>query len=218
MRRLLGLSALVLAVAAPLGAQAYRYPAFQPTRVAEREYNFALVDVDSGGSGGTGLIFQWREGLGNPRAQFTLDAGFADPDAAGSDARLILGGGFAYQMLRERQDMPFDIVFTGGVGASFGDNVTLVRIPFGVAAGHRFPIEGKFAITPYVHPRLSIDYTSRDTRAGNVSDTKTKLNLDIDLGGSLEINEQMQLRLALLLGDGDAIGLSFAWTPRGLRR
>lgn len=214
MRRLLGLSALVLAVAAPLGAQAYVYPAFQPTRVAEREYNFALVDI--GGGGGTGLIFQWREGLGNPRTQFTLDAGFADPDAAGSDARLILGGGFAYQMLRERQDMPFDMVFTGGVGASFGDNVTLVRIPFGVAAGHRFPIEGKFAITPYVHPRLSIDYISFDTPAGNVSDTE--LNLDIDLGGSLEINEQMQLRLALLLGDGDAIGLSFAWTPRGLRR
>ena len=213
-RRILGLSAIALAFAAPLGAQAYVYPAFQPTRVAEREYNFALVDI--GGGGGTGLIFQWREGLGNPRTQFTLDAGFADPDAAGSDARLILGGGFAYQMLRERQDMPFDMVFTGGLGASFGDNVTLIRIPFGVAAGHRFPIEGKFAITPYVHPRLSIDYISIDTPFGNVSDTE--LNLDIDLGGNFEINEQMQLRLALLLGDGDAIGLSFAWTPRGLRR
>ena len=213
-RRILGLSAIALAFAAPLGAQAYVYPAFQPTRVAEREYNFALVDI--GGGGGTGLIFQWREGLGNPRTQFTLDAGFADPDAAGSDARLILGGGFAYQMLRERQDMPFDMVFTGGLGASFGDNVTLIRIPFGVAAGHRFPIEGKFAITPYVHPRLSIDYISIDTPFGNLSDTE--LNLDIDLGGNFEINEQMQLRLALLLGDGDAIGLSFAWTPRGLRR
>ena len=213
-RRILGLSAIALAFAAPLGAQAYVYPAFQPTRVAEREYNFALVDI--GGGGGTGLIFQWREGLGNPRTQFTLDAGFADPDAAGSDARLILGGGFAYQMLRERQDMPFDMVFTGGLGASFGDNVTLIRIPFGVAAGHRFPIEGKFAITPYVHPRLSIDYISIDTQFGNLSDTE--LNLDIDLGGSLELNEQMQIRLAALLGDADAIGISFAWTPRGLRR
>jgi hypothetical protein len=213
MRRLLGLSALALAIAAPLGAQAYVYPAFQPTRVAEREYNFALVDISQGG--GTGLIFQWREGLGNPRAQFTLDAGFADPDAAGADTRLILGAGFAYQMLRERQDMPFDMVFTGGVGASFGNDVSLIRIPVGVAVGHRFPLEGNFAITPYVHPRLSIDRVSIDLPGGNVSDTE--LNLDIDLGASFEINSQMQVRLAALLGDGDAIGLSFVWTPRGLR-
>jgi hypothetical protein len=212
-RRILGLSALALAIAAPLGAQAYVYPAFQPTRVAEREYNFALVDISGGG--GTGLIFQWREGLGNPRAQFTLDAGFADPDAPGADARLIIGGGFAYQMLRERQDMPFDMVFTAGVGGSFGDNVSLIRIPIGVAVGHRFPLEGNFAITPYVHPRLSIDRISFDTPGGNFNDTE--LNLDIDIGASLEINSQMQVRLAALLGDGDAIGLSFAWTPRGLR-
>ncbi len=221
-RRILGLSAIALAFAAPLGAQAYFYPAFQPTRVAEREYNFALADIGNGGGtgfnfpGGTGLIFQWREGLGNQRAQFTMDAGFVDHDAAGADARLILGAGFAYQLLRERQDMPFDMVFASGIGMSFGDNVTTLKVPVGVAIGHRFPIEGKFAITPYVHPRLSIDYISIDTQFGNLSDTE--LNLDIDLGGNFEINEQMQLRLALLLGDGDAIGLSFAWTPRGLRR
>ena len=225
-RRILGLSAIALAFAAPLGAQAYFYPAFQPTRVAEREYNFVLADNGNGnGIGnvggnidgtGTGLIFQWREGLGNQRAQFTMDAGFADPDAVGADARLILGAGFAYQLLHERQDMPFDMVFASGIGMSFGDNVTTLKVPVGVAIGHRFPIEGKFAITPYVHPRLSIDYISIDTQFGNLSDTE--LNLDIDLGGSLELNEQMQIRLAALLGDADAIGISFAWMPRGLRR
>lgn len=211
-RRILGLSALALAIAAPLGAQAYVYPAFQPTRVAEREYNFALVDIDGGG--GTGLIFQWREGLGNPRAQFTMDAGFSDPDVAGLDTRFIIGGGFAYQMLREKQDMPFDVVFTGNIGASFGNDVTLLRIPVGVAVGHRFPIEGNFAITPYVHPRLSIDRISGDA----VPNSDTEVNLDIDIGGSFEFNSQMQARLAFLLGDGDAIGVSFVWTPRGLRR
>lgn len=210
-RRILGLSAIALAFAAPLGAQAYVYPAFQPTRVAEREYNFALVDIGNGG--GTGLIFQWREGLGNQRAQFTMDAGFADPDAAGADARLILGAGFAYQLLREREDMPFDMVFASGIGMSFGDDVTTLKVPIGVAVGHRFPLEGRVAITPFVHPRLSIDHFSIDNGPSD-----TELNLDVDIGGSLELNERMQIRLAALLGDGDAIGLSFAWTPRGLRR
>ncbi len=214
MRRLLGLSALLLLVAAPAGAQAFYYPAFQPTRVAEREYNFALADIDDGG--GTGLVFQWREGLGNPRAQFTLDVGIADPDADGADSRFMLGAGFGYQLTREREDMPFDMVLTGNVGASFGNDLTIIRVPVGVAVGHRFPIEGNFAITPYVHPRLSIDHVSLDTPGGDFSDTE--VNLDLDLGGQFEINPQMAIRLAILMGEGDAIGLSFAWTPRGLRR
>jgi hypothetical protein len=84
-------------------------------------------------------------------------------------------------------------------------------VPIGVAVGHRFPLEGKFAITPFVHPRLSIDRV----KVGSVSDTDT--NIDIDIGGSFEITEQMQVRLAATLGNGDAVGVSFVWLPRGLR-
>ena len=42
-------------------------------------------------------------------------------------------------------------------------------------------------------------------------------NVDVDLGASFEINRQMQARLAVTFGDADALGLSFVWTPRGLR-
>lgn len=210
-----GLAALALLAAAPLGAQAYFYPSFQPSRVAEREYNFAIVDV--GGGGGTGIVVQWREGLGNQRAQFTLDAGFVDPDAAGADTRLVIGGGFAYQMLRERNDQPFDLVFTAGLGISPGDNITFLRVPVGVVAGHRFPLEGNFAITPYVHPRLSYDRVSFDAPGGG-SASDSDLNLDVDIGANFEFNRQFAVRLSAVLGDRDAVGLSLAWTPRGLRQ
>ena len=119
----------ILVLPLSLAAQAGFYPAFQPTRVAEREYNFGLVDWD----GGTGLLFQWREGLGNARSQFTADIG------------------------------------------------------------------------------LSIDRIA----AGGFDDTDT--NIDIDIGGMFEISERMQLRLAATLGNGDAVGVSFVWLPRGLR-
>jgi hypothetical protein len=211
MRRILGLLALLLAVSAPLQAQAFAYPAFQPTRVAEREYNFAIADLDGNG---TGLVFQWREGLGNPKLQFTLDAGFVDFDGP-VDGLLMLGGALNYQLARSTADMPFDLVFTGGLGFSTSDNLSVIRIPIGVAAGHRFALDGNFAITPFVHPRLSVDRVSIDTPAGDVSDTET--NIDFDIGANFEINPRMALRLAALLGDSDAIGLSFAWTPRGLR-
>jgi hypothetical protein len=210
LRRIAALSALVLAAAAPLQAQAYVYPALQPSRIAEREYNFALADMGDGF--GTGLIFQWREGLGNPKLQFTLDAGFADPDAPNADARLLIGGGLAYQLTSATTDMPFDIVLAGGLGLTTGDDVTTVRVPFGAAIGHRFPLEGDIAITPFVHPRLSWDRISFN---GN-SDSDT--NLNVDIGANFEFKPQMAIRVAAALGDDDAVALSFAWTPKGLRK
>lgn len=209
MRKPLLLAAALLVAPLALGAQASTYPSFQPTRVAEREYNFGLADFD----GGTALLVQWREGLGNPKLQFTADAGIADGNG---DSGLIIGGSFHYQLTQASAEMPFDMVLGGGLGFTLFDDVTILRIPFGVAIGHRFPLEGKFAITPFVHPRLSLDRVSVDTPGGNVSDSET--NLDIDIGGSFELNEQMQIRLAATLGDGNSVGFAFAWLPRGLRR
>lgn len=210
MRRFLGLSALVLAAAAPLAAQAYGYPAMQNSRISEREYNFVLAD---GGGSGTALVFQWREGLGNPKWQFTMDAGFADPDDVASETRLIVGGGFGFQLTQATSDMPFDIVLAGGLGAAFGDDVTRLRLPFGASIGHRFPLEGTFAISPFVHPRLSWNRIS-----GTGTTTRSDTNLDLDIGANFEISPQMAVRIAAGLGDAEAIGVSFAWTPRGLRK
>ena len=197
----------VLALPLALSAQAGPTPAFQPTRVAVREYNFALADYE----GGSALLFQWREGLGNPRAQFTADLGLADFDGPNDDGALIIGGSFHYQIMNASSDVPFDMVFGAGLGLTAGDGFSFLRIPVGVAVGHRFPLEGKFAITPFVHPRLSIDRFSSDL----FDDTET--NIDVDLGAAFEINPQMQARLALTVGNAEAIGLSFAWMPRGLR-
>lgn len=206
-RRILGFSAIALAFAAPLGAQAAFYPSMQPTRIAEREYNFMLADGDGVG---TAIVFQWREGLGNQKLQFTLDAGFADPDFG--DTRLLIGAGLARQMTRASGDMPFDIVLTGGVGFNTGDDINIIRIPVGVGFGHRFPLEGKLAISPFVQPRLSWNRLSV-SGGGSTSDTE----LEVDIGANLELNERMAVRLSAVLGDADAIGISFAWTPRGLR-
>ncbi len=206
--RKLSLAFVALLILPPsLAAQAGFYPAFQPTRVAEREYNFGLVDWD----GGTGLLFQWREGL-NSRSQFTADVGLSDGDGpADGDGAIILGGSFHYQLMRANSELPFDMVFGAGLGLTAGDDYNVFRIPVGVAIGHRFPLEGKYAITPYVHPRFSIDRVS----AGPANDTDT--NIDIDIGGMFELNERMQIRMAATLGNGDAVGVSFVWLPRGLR-
>ena len=209
LRRFVGLSALALIAAAPLGAQAYAYPSLQPSRIAEREYNFALADA---GNAGTAFVFQWREGLGNPKLQFTLDAGFADPEAAAADTRLILGGGLHYQLTSATSEMPFDIVLGGGLGFTTGDDITTVRVPFGAVFGHRFALDNQLAISPFVGPRLSWNRVSFD----GFSDSDTQL--DVDIGANFEFKPQMAVRVAAALGDDDAVAISFAWTPRGLRK
>ena len=201
--------------ASDLGAQAWSYPSFQQPRVVEREFNFGVADA-----GGTALIFQWREGL-SPRSQWGLDAGFADRDGDDGDGVFILGGSFAYQITQARDDLPLDFLLTTGIGIGITDPGNLLRIPVGVSVGHEFELEQGMALTPYVHPRLSIDYCGD---CGGGDDSETELGVDFDIGVNFRINQTLALRFSALFGgsdlfgDKDGIGLSLAWTPLGLNR
>lgn len=209
LRRSFGLVAALILVsaplAAPLAAQAFGYPAMQPATITAREYNFVLAD---GGANTTVLAFQWREGLGNPKSMFVLDAGVAD---FGNETALFVGGGLGYQLARASSEMPFDILLTGSAGIGFADNVNYLRIPLGASLGRRFDVEGGFAIAPFVHPRLG--YVRASGGGTSASDT----DLEIDIGANFEFNPRMAVRLSLSMADSDAVGLSFVWTPQGLR-
>jgi hypothetical protein len=179
-----------ISMAADANAQAWHYPAFQPPTIATREFNFAIA---GGGDYGTSGLFQWREGIG-PDTHFSLDVGFADPDFG--DAGFLIGGGIGQRILRSTPDTPIDVIFTGGVYGEFGSNMSFFRIPIGAVVGHRFPIEGsKTAITPYVHPRISLDACVSDCHG---LDTKVKLNFDI--GADFEVTPKLSLRGAILVG------------------
>ena len=208
------LAVLILAPSVAL-AQSYTYPAFQPATLVDREYNFAAADA---GRTGTTLLFQWREGVA-PRWQLGVDAGLADPDGNAS-TRLVLGGHVAREIARSTADFPFDVALTGGVGFSSVDGRSVVRVPLGVSVGHRFELDGGMSLAPFVHPRLSFDRCN-DCVAGSAD---SKLNVDVDLGLSLQMTSQVALRVAAIaggsdyLGSGNGVGLSIAWTPKGLRK
>ncbi|HEY3286964.1 MAG TPA: hypothetical protein VGJ96_07560 [Gemmatimonadaceae bacterium] len=195
--------------------QSYTYPSFQLPTLVEREYNFAAADA---GRAGTSLLFQWREAV-SPLWQLGVDAGLADPDGNAS-SRLVLGGHVARELTRATTDFPFDVALTGGIGFSGVDGHNVLRIPVGASIGHRFPLDGDMSVTPFVHPRLSFDRCN-DCRAGNAD---RKLNVAIDVGGSLQMTEQVALRIVATaggsdyLGSGNGLGLSVAWTPKGLRK
>ena len=208
--------AAVFAAPAAAGAQAWAYPAFQPPRVMTREFNFGVADA---GHAGTSLVFQWREGL-SPRSQLSLDVGFADPDGEGN-GKFLLGGQFAGLLTEAKADMPLDFLGTVGLNMALGDGGNLVRVPFGVSIGHRFELDEGFAITPYAHPRISLDICSDCSKSG---DNETDLGIDFDLGVNFEVTRQLSFRVSALFGgsdtfgDSDGFGISLAWSPPGLSR
>jgi hypothetical protein len=215
---------VLLAVAAAFalpgtaGAQAWAYPSFQPPRVMDREFNFGVADA---GRAGTSLVFQWREGL-SQRSQISFDLGFADPDGEGN-GKLLLGGQFAGMLADPKAEMPLAFLGTVGINMALGGGSNLVRIPVGVSIGHRFALDEPFAITPYVHPRVSLDLCS-DCGGRDNQDGETDLGVDFDLGVNFEVTRQLSFRASVVFGgsdtfgDSDGFGISLAWTPPGLSK
>jgi hypothetical protein len=208
--RCAAVAALALAPLATAGAQTF-YPSFQPPIIVGREYNVAVADGDIG----TSLLFQWREGW-SPVSQLSFDVGVLDPDARGADVQLLLGGTYARQLARSSADLPLDLLLTVGADALMGDTF-LLDVPVGISVGHRFPLEGGLAITPYLHPRVALQYCSE---CGPDGDSDTDLGVAFDLGANFEVSPRLSLRASFLFGDddADAIGFGVAWRPVGLRR
>jgi hypothetical protein len=212
----LTLGALVAAftVTERADAQASSYPSMQVPTASTRDYTAAV----SGGTGTTAL-FQWREAW-QPRRHWQLDAGLVD--RKGSDnLSLFVGGGIGQEIARARGDQPLDLLFTAGAGAAFGGGSTLVRIPVGVSIGHTFALEQGLALTPYVHPRASLDLANGGGRNGG---SQSEVSLNFDLGVNLQVNAQFAVRAAAAFtgsefgGAQDTFAVGFNWTPAPLVR
>lgn len=203
-------------VAAPsaVEAQAYNYPSLQTPRASTRDYTAGIV-----GGAGTTFLFQWREGLSNT-LHWQLDAGFADPEG-GVDPLLFVGGSLGKELTRARTDQPLDVLFTAGVGAAFGGNATVFRVPLGVSVGHTFELDQGMSLTPYVHPRLSVDACGS---CGRENESRTNLSANFDIGGHWQVNRQFGVRVSAsfsgsdLVGTDESVAIGFNWKPAGLAR
>lgn len=201
---------LCCVMSTPALAQAWNYPSFHHPHIMAREFNFGVATA--GRFAGTSLVFQWREGIA-VGSEFNVDVGIADPGSELS-TRLLLGGGYAHRLMHAATGDPLDMLLTAGLYGAFGDGANLYRIPVGVTLGYRFDLEGDFAITPYTHPRVSIDMFDGDSEIG----------INFDLGADFELSRQLSLRVSAIFGGGvfrgnsDGFGLSVAYKPGGLRR
>ncbi len=212
----LTLGALVAAAAVTerADAQAFHYPSLQVPTASTRDYTAALV-----GGPGTTALFQWREGFA-PRRHWQLDAGLADRQGS-ENLSLFVGGAIAQELTSATNDQPLDLLFTAGAGIAFGGGSSLIRIPVGVSIGHTFELDQGMAITPFVHPRASVDVSSG---GGPNGDGQSEVSLNFDLGASFKVNSQFAVRVSGgftgsdLVGGKDSFAVGFTWTPAPLAR
>ena len=198
--------AVVALGASTASAQAWHYPTLQMPEVSSRDFTFLVA---GGGDYGTSGVAQWREGLASD-VMLNFDVGIATPT---DNTMFLVGAGLGYQLMRSTQETPIDLMLTGGLYGAFGDQ-SFVRIPVGVVAGHRFPLGGELAVTPFVSPRLSIDAC-----ASSCHGLGTDLKLNFDIGAGLDITKTIGLRAALTIGGvsaGDsrtAFGIGLTYRP-----
>ena len=208
---------MMLSTVAPTArAQAWDYPSFQQSHVVNREFSADLADA---GADGVSFLLQWREQIEPFQQQFSVDLGVASPNRRNSIG--FFGGTYAYQLMSQSVEQPIELLGTAGANFAFGSSATVIRLPFGVSAGHRFPIQGGFALTPYVHPRLAVEFCND---CGTNGRGRSDLGLGFGFGANFEVNPQIALRIDTSFGFSsiasrdDAIGLGVAWSPLGLRK
>lgn len=118
---------------------------------------------------------------------------------------ITVGAEFFGGLNRAGPSFPLDVSWTLGAGASFVDDVVLFSVPLGLSVGARLSA-GQLALTPYVHPRLSVDVFANDDFS------ETDLSIPVDLGVDIALGQRAIFRVGATLGDRghEALGIGLA--------
>jgi hypothetical protein len=193
-------AALALALASPgaARAQSWESPAFFAPRPGD---DVGIHAIDAKGAD-LGLMAIWRQA---GAINLGVRAGLG---GRSGDRTILLGGELSGLLLEPEPGRALAAAWLVGAGASF-DGTTWLRIPVGVSVGARLGAAG-FAVTPYAHPRVSLDYVAHE-RIDDVETTSTEINIDVDLGAELEAGARWLIRAAVTLGDQEAFGFGLAY-------
>jgi hypothetical protein len=191
---------LIAAATAPAAAQAWDNPSFFAPR-AHDDIGLYLINPEGGDLGFTAL---WRQS-GN------INLGVRAGIGGDSDNRLWLLGAELYGPLDFATGMPILFSWNTGVGASFGDGTTAMRIPLGISAGIDVGQAGAaVSILPYVHPRVVFDLVATE-RANGEEVTESEFDFDIDLGADVGIGERWIVRGGVSLANSTTFGFGVAY-------
>lgn len=181
-------------------AQVYDAPGFRPPD-SEQGLGFYAISLEPDLGEDVAALATWRK----PGADLDLGLRAGAGDIAGD---LALLGGLEVErgLVQSGGDAPLSVAWTSGMGVGTvpDRNTARIRIPFGLTLGRRLPADG-YAILPYAHPRLALDFFVREDPPGGPGDD-SDLNFDLDLGADVVFDGGWRLRFGVTLGSSEAVG------------
>lgn len=189
---------LILAATGPAAAQAWDNPSFFAPR-AHDDIGVYVINPDDGDLGFAAI---WRQS-GN--INLGLRGGFfGDFDVWQLGAEL-------YGPLNLSTGTPLLLAWNTGIGASFADRSTALRIPLGASIGLELGGVGSgLTIVPYAHPRVAFELFAVEL-ANDEEETETEFDLDLDLGADVQIGERWIVRGGVSLPERTTFGLGIAY-------
>jgi hypothetical protein len=131
-------------------------------------------------------------------------------NAAGDGDVAFNGGLDVYsQFVEVSESFPLDVAWVTGFGLGYvtggcDGGCAILRIPAGVSVARQFVSDdGKWALVPYVSPRIALDI--------GISGPDTKVHFDTDIGLEMRFSEQWLLRFGLTLGSNNALGFGIVF-------
>jgi hypothetical protein len=125
---------------------------------------------------------------------------------AGGNVNIAGGIDASSPLLRASPQFPLDVIWTWGVGGSYGEHIQ-IALPVGVAAARAVSASAARRFNPYASARAVLE-----GRVGSdVLDDEATLGLAIDVGTDLVLGESRDfvVQLAVSLGDRHAAAIGF---------
>lgn len=196
-------SVLAMVAAGPVFAQPWDTPSF----FSPRPHDDIGVYAINPEFGDWGVIGIWRQSAG-------INLGVRGGIGSTGDDRTVLIGAELYGPIEIQGARPLALSWLTGIGASF-DGVTALRVPVGVSVGVPIGARDGFVITPYIHPRAALDFSTFEDADGD-EETDTDFDVDVDIGADLELGTRFVIRAGYRIGDNDTFGIGIGFrTGRG---
>ena len=127
------------------------------------------------------------------------------------DGHVSFNGGLDVykQFVEVSESFPLDVAWVTGFGFGYATGsgsggFGILRVPAGVSLARQFLSEdGKWALVPYVSPRVALDI--------GISGPDTKVHFDTDIGLEMQFSEQWLLRFGVTLGSNNALGFGIVF-------
>ena len=167
------------------------------------------VDYGLRPNDGTGLLMLYR--TQNAPAGFGVRVASTIPDGDDGDRLRVSGGvDVAVPMLQHSATFPLDVIWTSGLGASYGHYAS-VALPVGFAAGRALSGEHIW-FNPWLSTRVVFETYIGGGRPDEHFGTALASDIGIDL--AFDEHRRVMLRTALSLGDRRAIVIGLSTSRR----